>query len=87
MNKESDEPPSDSGLFLGGVADRLLGSSLLFVSIKSPACKSIGFSRCNRFSGVRDNYDISSEPGFRVGPSLCLRNGIGDFLGSRSSKQ
>jgi hypothetical protein len=54
-------------VFFGWPSNGFFGSQLLPVFVKSPACKSIGFSRCDRFSWIRDNDDISSEQGFCVG--------------------
>jgi hypothetical protein len=76
-----DEPPSDPGLLLGGFGNGLFNSALLPVFIKSPACKSVGFSRCDRFSWIRNNDDVSSEQGFRVGDGLRFGYGSGDILG------
>ena len=66
-NGGEDETPSDSGLLLGGAWDRLFGRQVLYVFVKSPACKSVGFSRCDRFSWIRNNDDISVEQGFCIG--------------------
>jgi hypothetical protein len=80
--REKDEPPSaGTRLLLGGAGNGLLGSEILPVFVKSPACKSVGFSRCDRFSWIRNNDDIGSEPGFRVGDGLRFGYGGGNFLG------
>lgn len=60
LSGKINEHPFGPGLLLGRSGDRLSCSKILPVFIKSPACKSVGFSRCDRFSWVWDNNDISA---------------------------
>ena len=82
MNREMvDEPPPVS-VFRGGTGDRLLGRNILPLFVKSPACKSLGFGRCNRFVRVYDNDGSSVREELGRGVLFRPRDGSWNMVGN-----